>query len=202
MAAIGTTLCVAGGLAIVFAPIGKKLGFYACLVGGLVIFASTVAFGYERMGEAKVQPKLDAALSQLKTEHDANELFKQQAAAAQAAAAAKIKALRAQLAAQAKTFQEKIDAQPASVAGVRIPADASRVLNGLIGDVNDSAIGPHAGDEARAAAASAVDTTLKQWEIWGGQVVTMYGQCAAQVNGLQDYVSKLAAASAAGSSAR
>lgn len=195
MATIGTTLCVAGGMAAWFLPVAKRVGFYAIGAGMLLIFASTVAFGYERMGEEKIIPERDRALAQLKTEHDANELFKKQAAAAQAKAAATIKALRAQLDAQAKSFQEKVDAQPASVAGVRIPADASRLLNNYIADLNTAAFGGESGQEARTAAAAAVDTTVAQWQTWGGQVALMYSECAVQVIGLQGYIGALVAAS-------
>ena len=195
MTALGTALIVGAGLIFFFLHV-IRIALIVGAIGAVLLFAAGIAFGYERMGEAKIQPQLDAALAKLsKLDAEATQ-FKSEAIAASDHAVALVKAKNAQIVALNAKLRERINALPPEVANLSVPAPAGVLLNTNIADANDSAFGPGAGDQARAAAAAAATATVRDWVAWGSAVSVQYGRVAAQLTAIQAYVDGLAAASA------
>lgn len=168
-----------------------KLG----LAAGLFVFLSAVGFGYEAKGENNIIPQLNVANAKLADQEIKSAVFKKEADDLRAKLAAKNKAVKAALAQAAKSFQEGLDAQSPIVSSTAIPGAAGVPVNKLIANTNDQAVGAGTGSEAKAAASIGADYTVRDWQVWSGKVITQYGEVAAQVNGLQDYVNGLAEAS-------
>lgn len=195
--AAGTGLIVGAGLVFFFLK-QIKLALIMGIAGGFLLACAGVAYGYVAQGKAEVraelQPQLDAKIAQLAQIQDEYEKFQVAAVRFHDHAVNELKAKEAQLTQQAKTFEEKLNAQPPEVANVVVPAAAGVLLNSHIAETNTTVFGPDAGREAAAAAAAAIDSTVRSWEVWSGQVIDQYGKCASQVLGLQDYVGQITAA--------
>ena len=79
---LGTALLLGGGAAAWFLPLMKSAAIKVMLLGVAVLAVASAAYSYERMGEAKIQVKLDAVLAQLKQLDDEATQFKSDAIAA------------------------------------------------------------------------------------------------------------------------
>lgn len=192
ISAAGTALIVGGGLVFFFLK-SIRLALIMGIAGGVCLTCAGVAYGYEEIGIAKVQPKLDAALARIANDEARAESFRLDAIAAQAKADADLKTKNDRIAALGKQLREKINALPPAVANAVVPADIGRVLQPAIDAVNaGSAAGAGAVAEGAAAAAVSVGaTTVQAWADWSATVIEMYGQCGNQVTGLQGYIDKL-----------
>lgn len=193
MGALGTGALVGAGLVLFFLK-SVKIAALLFAVSMALFGAAAVANGYEKMGEAKIQPKLDAALTRIANDEARAESFRHDAVAAAAASAAQVKAKNVELAKLANTMQGRIDALSKQVSAAPVGAAAGQLLDNFIAESNLAAFGPGSDAEARAAATAARDTTVAEWEQWGGKVSALYGRCASQVIGLQNYVSQIGAA--------
>jgi hypothetical protein len=175
-----------------------RIGLYLGAAGLVVLFAASVAFGYEKMGEDKIQVKLDAANAKLEQAYTRAQEFRDAAVQAQAETVKVIKDRDEKLAIVAKSLGDKINAQARTIRDLRFPADARVLINSVIDDAQRAAGGSGvAGAAAPAAEAPAGDTTVGAVEQWAGEVVGLYGRCVSRVEGLQSYVKKLQVASVA-----
>ena len=194
LTALGTTLIVGAGLIFWFIKPMIKIALVMGLVGGFLLACAGVAYGYEEMGKAKIQPQLDAALSRIANDEARAESFRQDAVVAANNAADVVRKKNDELKKLKDKLQGRIDALEKQVTAAPVGAAAGQLLDHVIAENNSASFGPGADAEALAAAASAVDTTVAQWIQWGGEVANLYGKCATQVLGLQDYVGKITAA--------
>ncbi len=193
LGALGTGALVAAGLVFWFLK-SMRIAMLLGIAGVALLGACAVAGGYESMGEAKIQPKLDAANARIANDEARAESFRQDALVAAAAAAKQVQAKNDQLKKITDTLQGRIDALEKQVSAAPVGAAAGQLLDNLVAESNLAAFGAGADAEARAAAAAARDTTVAQWVEWGGKVSALYGRCASQVIGLQDYVKGLGSA--------
>jgi len=193
MGALGTAALIGAGLVMWFL---KSVRIAAVLfAASMALFgAAAVANGYEAMGEAKIQPKLDAANARIANDEARAESFRQDALVAAANAASQVRAKNAELEKLRNTMQGRIDALTKEVTGAPVRAAAGQLLDNFVAEANAAAFGPGADAEARAAAAAARDATVAEWVQWGGKVSALYGRCASQVIGLQTYVKSLGTA--------
>jgi hypothetical protein len=190
MTVLGTGLIVAAGLVFFFLKI-LQMALWLGAAGCLLLLCASIAFGYEDMGEKKIQPLLDAANSKISRIDAASTEFKRVAGVSAVQATQATQAKNAALA-QLRTAQKgRLDAQPPDVAGLVIPAAASVYLNSNISAANLAALGLGAGDEAAAAAAAATTTKLRDWEEWGTAVSNQYGRVAGQLIELQNHYNRL-----------
>jgi hypothetical protein len=192
--ATGAGFIVAAVLAVLLLK-AIRAGVYLGAAGLLCLFASAVAGGYEAMGEDKIIPQLEAANAKLEQAYQRAAQFQADAVAAQNKAAAAVRDRAALMARLKKALEDGVNGLPKEVADTRVGAAAGVLLNSTVAAVNDSAFGAGAGQEAAAVAAAAADSTVRDWVRWGGEVSQLYGACASQVIGLQEYVAKLAESS-------
>jgi hypothetical protein len=201
MTALGTALIVGAGLVFWFLK-SVQIAMYMALAAGALFLCATVAYGYEQLGEAKIQPKLDAALAQLaKLDAEATQ-FRSDAMVARDAAVATIRSKNAAIATLTAKVKEGLDAQNPVVANTVVPSDAVVWINTHIASANVAAFGAGTGDEATAAAAHAVAGTVRQWEEWGAECADKYSATVIELNAVQDYYARLVTSSAANSSTK
>lgn len=188
----GTGLIVAGGLAVWFLPAFKRIGVYAILAGGLILFAASVAAGYKQQGIDEIMPKLQACEKKIEEANALAENFRTQAVAAVARLEAATKAKRDAINKLTADFNARLAAQDEQIRNLRIPAAAGQLLQPAIDAANVSAgLVTQSSVDAAASAAVAGDTTLAAVEQWAGEVTGLYANCATQVAGLQQYVDTL-----------
>jgi hypothetical protein len=200
MTALGTALIVGAGLVFWFLK-SVQIAMYMALAAGALFLCATVAYGYELAGEAKIQPKLDAALAQLaKLDAEATQ-FRSDAMVARDAAVATIRSKNAAIATLTAKVKEGLDAQNPVVANTVVPADAVLWLNTHVASANAAAFGSDLSGSAGAVAVAA-DSTVRQWEEWGAQCADQYSAVAQQLIAVQDYYARLVTSSAANSSTK
>ena len=187
MAAWGSALLLLAVLAFIFLH-AIRLALYLGAGGLIVLMAASVAFGYEEQGRQQIMPQVLALQAQVKAANDEAAQFKAAAALASQQAAAAVRSKRAAVAAAVAPLRARIAAQDAAIRNLSIPADAGVLLQPAIDAVNaTAATAAGASGGAAAAAAVAGPTTLGQVEQWAGTVIGQYGDCVAEVKGLQDY---------------
>jgi hypothetical protein len=195
----GAGLLAAAALVFYFLHL-LRVSVYLAAAGGLLLFAASVAYGYEKMGEDKIRPQLEAANAKLEQAYTRAQEFRAAAVEAQDATVAIIKDRDAKLALVAKSLGDKINAQAATIRNLRFPGAARVLINSAINDAERATGGPGADAAPAAPTEDSVgpdDTTVGAIEVWAGQVVGLYGQCTARVAGLQSYIQKLHVASVA-----
>ncbi len=193
LGALGGAALVGAGLVFWFLK-AMRIAIIMAVFGIACLGAASVAGAYEDMGIAKIQPKLDAALTRIANDEARAESFRQDAIVAAANAAKQVQAKNDQLKKITDTLQGRINALEKQVSAAPVGAAAGQLLDNLVAESNLAAFGAGADAEARAAAAAARDTTVAEWVEWGGKVSALYGRCASQVIGLQDYVNGLGSA--------
>lgn len=197
MTALGTTALIGAGL-VMWLLHSVRFAAILFAISMMLFGAAAVANGYEAIGEAKIQPKLDAANQRIANDDARAESFRQDALVAAANAAAQVKAKNVELAKITNTLQGRIDALQKQVTAAPVGAAAGQLLDNVIAESNLASLGSGADAEARAAAVAARDTTVAEWIQWGGKVSALYGRCASQVIGLQTYVTSLGVAAQKG----
>lgn len=201
LAALGGLLCVAGGASFYFAPAMFKLSAILAGAGGVLLLVSGAAFGYERMGEAKLQPKLDAALNRAETAEGLLEKQRQYAAELDQKAknAATDSEAAYELYLKEHADNEKLTraqraAIPADVASMRIPESVISLLDGIpatsLNTGSKVPAGP-SGVVASGPRTAAADSTLGAVADWGIACRAQYDLATKQVNGWIDYFNKL-----------
>jgi len=164
-----------------------SLGVKLALGAAAFAFLTACAIGYEAKGENKIIPKLNAANARIANDEARAESFRNDAALLRARLAQEAKLRKIQDDAVAKSFKEKLDAQNPSVGATRIPGAAGVPINKLIAETNDTVIAAGTGSDAAAAALAAAETTIRDWQDWGGKVILQYRALAQQIKGLRDY---------------
>ena len=183
-------LCTVAAVACLWLTSSVKLCMYLGAAAFVLGLCASVAYGYEKMGEAKIQPQLDAAIADIHRSNVVAAQFQVAESAANAKAAAAIKARNAALAKLNANVQGQIDAQAAAVRDVPVAPAVVSLLNHAISQSSDG--NPSAGSGANDGAAA---VTVGDWESWSAVAIDLYGHCVAQVTGLQAYITDLVAAS-------
>lgn len=185
LAGTAALLAVAAVLIILFLKM-LRLGLQVAIAAGVLAFLAAVAFGYEAKGENDIIPKLNVANARIANDELRAESFRQEAAAAQVTIVAKSKSTKAALAAAEKSNRESLNAQPPTVTAVPVHRSVSVLINSAIATANDTALGPGAGDAARAAAASGAPINFGDVEAWALTAIDDRAQLANQVSRLLD----------------
>ena len=185
-------LCTVAAVACLWLTSSVKLCMYLGAAAFVLGLCASVAFGYEKMGEAKIQPQLDAAIANINHANAVAAQFQVAESAANAKAAAAIKARNAALAQLHTNVEAQINAQAAAVRDAPVNPAVVSLLNGAISQSRDgnSPAGPGVDG-------STAPVTVGDWEHWSGVAIDYYGHCLAVANGLQDYINGLVAASPA-----
>ncbi len=192
--AIAGGVFIAAAVAIVFFLHILRIALIVGAIGGILLFASSVAYGYEKLGEDNIRPALEKALGELRDLAARSAQFEIEANVAQKKAVEATAAKNTALKKLAASVKKALDAQAKQIADAVVPPPVVVFVNATVADVNDSAFGPGAGDAAGAAATTPAPTTVRQWEEWSAEVASLYGECAAKVDGLHTYINGLHAA--------
>ena len=128
MTALGTALVVGAGLLIFFLHM-VKLAFYLGIAGGVLLFAASVAYGYEIKGEDKLRPRLEAAEAAVERQRVYADQLVSNWRASQEKSAKLAAAMKARNDENAKLRAQQVAQLPPAVAGMPFPAAAVRVLN-------------------------------------------------------------------------
>lgn len=196
MGALAGACALGAGLALFFTK-SLRLAMSLAAAAAVLTLCASVAYGYEKMGEDKIQPQLDAANARISKMDAAAKQFAIDADKAQRAATSVFKGQLASLKATNAQLNAKLAAQDAAIRNINVPAAVGQLLQPAIDAANSgTAPAPVAGAGGNAATAAGVpgDTDVASWEGWSLQVVDLYGRCVAQVTGLQRYVADITAA--------
>jgi hypothetical protein len=149
MTALGTALVVAAGLLLWFAMATMlKLALILGGIGGALLLAASVAYGYELKGEEKLRPRLDAAEAAVERQRVYANQLTANWRASQEKSAKLAAAMKARDDENAKLRAQQIAQLPKAVVDLPFPAAAVRVLNAA------ARASANTGSEAQADAAS------------------------------------------------